>query len=147
MFIVANWKAYIEDSARAAHLFTTSKKLSSVTEHTIVLAPPAPFMGILARTNKSKVAFAAQDMSATNGGAATGETTAQMYASIGASFAIVGHSERRAAGDTNHTITEKLSHALACGLTPILCIGERERDHEGQYLAFIREEITAAYTA
>lgn len=146
MLIVANWKAYVEDGAKAARLFTASKKLARTTEHTIVLAPPAPLLGVLAHGNTSRVAFAAQDVSASTGGAATGETTAQMYATLGASFAIVGHSERRAAGDTNSLIAKKLSHALASGLTPILCIGEQRRDHEGQYLSFIREEITAALT-
>jgi triosephosphate isomerase len=94
--------------------------------------------------NKSPVAFAAQDVSVTTGGAQTGEVTAQAYAASGATYAIIGHSERRAQGDTNSRVQEKLSHALAQGLIPILCIGEHERDTEGQYLAFLREELVTA---
>jgi triosephosphate isomerase len=59
-------------------------------------------------------------------------------------YAIIGHSERRAAGDTDLIIAEKLAHALTHGLTPILCVGESERDGEGRYLATVREQITLA---
>lgn len=155
MLIVANWKAYVEEYAKAKKLFIISKKLARGTSCVIVLAPSAPFLGALAFRNKpaspktpsqggSKVAFSAQDISVTTGGAKTGEVTAQAYAAIGATYAIIGHSERRFAGDTDAIIAEKLSHALAHGLTPILCVGEKERDGEGRYLAVIREEITVA---
>lgn len=144
MIIIANWKAYVEDLAKAKDLFAISKKLSRATAITIVLAPPAPLLGALAHNNKSKVSFSAQDVSVTLGGAKTGEVIAPVYATTGASYAIIGHSERRAAGDTNTIVAEKIVHALACKLTPILCVGEHERDREGVYLNFIREEITSA---
>ncbi|MBI4065974.1 triosephosphate isomerase [Candidatus Kaiserbacteria bacterium] len=144
MLIVANWKAYVEDLANAKKLFEVSKRLAKKTRNEIVLAPPAPLLGALALRNKSKVAFAAQDISTTTGGAQTGEVTAQAYDAAGATYAIVGHSERRAMGDTNIVVAEKLAHALVHGLIPILCVGENERDGEGKYLALVREEITAA---
>lgn len=144
MLIVANWKAYVEDVAKAKKLFATSKRLDRAVDGTIVLAPPSPLFAALALGNRTKVAFAAQDVSATLGGATTGEATAPMYAAAGATYAIIGHSERRAAGDTTAIIAEKLLRALAHGLTPILCVGERERDSEGRYLNAIREEITNA---
>lgn len=144
MLIVANWKAYVEDLKKAKKLVTLSKRLVHTTKSVIVLAPSATLLGALAAGNKSKVAFAAQDISRTTGGAKTGEVTAQSYAAIGATYAIIGHSERRAIGDTNAIIAEKLAHALAHGLTPILCVGEHERDGEGRYLAYIREELTVA---
>ncbi|MCX6787935.1 MAG: triose-phosphate isomerase [Candidatus Kaiserbacteria bacterium] len=144
MLIVANWKAYVEDIRKAKSLLATSKKLARTSDITIVLAPPVPFLGVLAANNKSKIAFAAQDVSATTGGAQTGEATAQAYAAAGATYVIIGHSERRALGETNAIIAEKLAHALAHGLTPILCVGEHERDGEGRYLAYVREEITLA---
>lgn len=143
MIIVANWKAYVDDYAKAKKLFAVSKELVRSVDCSIVLAPPAPFLGALALRNKSKVAFSAQDISVTTGGAQTGEATAQMYSAIGATYAIIGHSERRATGDTDAVIAEKLAHALAHGLTSILCVGEKERDGEGRYLAIVREEITA----
>ncbi len=144
MIIVANWKAYVEDLRKAKKLFDVSKRLARATGTAIVLAPPSPILGALAARNTSKVSFAAQDISRTTGGAKTGETTAQSYASVKATYAIIGHSERRALGETDAIIAEKLAHALAHGLTPILCIGERERDGEGHYLSHIREQITVA---
>lgn len=147
MLIVANWKAYVENRAKAKKLFATSKRLARATGLTIVLAPPAPLLGTLIARNKSRVAFAAQDVSATTGGASTGEITAAAYAATGATYAIVGHSERRAQGDTDSIVAEKLVRALSHKLTPILCVGERERDEGGRYLALVREEITAALSA
>ncbi|HEY4500647.1 MAG TPA: triose-phosphate isomerase [Candidatus Paceibacterota bacterium] len=144
MLIVANWKAYVEDFARAKKLFATSKKLAKAGGVTVVLAPPAPLLGALAAKNKSKVAFAAQDISVTTGGALTGEITAQAFAAAGATYAIIGHSERRSAGDTDAVVAKKLAHAITHGLTPILCVGENERDGEGRYLALVREELTLA---
>ncbi|MFA5744635.1 MAG: triose-phosphate isomerase [Candidatus Paceibacterota bacterium] len=144
MIIIANWKAYIEDLGKAKKLFTTSKRLAKKIGCDLVLAPPAPLLGALSYKNKSVVAFAAQDVSATTGGAETGEITAQTFASVGATYAIVGHSERRAAGDTNTIVSQKLAHTLAQDLIPILCIGENERDIEGHYLSVIREELTHA---
>jgi triosephosphate isomerase (TIM) len=145
MLIVANWKAYVEDMKKAKKLFTVSKRLVRTTDFDIVLAPPAPLLGALAANNRSRVAFSAQDISATTGGALTGEATASAYAAAGVSYAIVGHSERRARGDTDSIIAEKLARAFANGLIPILCVGERERDDDGRYLAFLREELTAAF--
>lgn len=144
MLIVANWKAYVEDFGKAKKLFAVSKKLARDLKNDIVLAPPAPLLGALALRNRSKVAFAAQDVSFTTGGAETGEITAQAYAAIGATFALIGHSERRATGDTDTIVATKLAHALTHGLTPILCIGEQERDDEGRYLASVREKLTSA---
>lgn len=144
MLIVANWKAYVEEFAKAKKLFDVGKRLVKTYGITIVLAPPAPLLGALAVKNKSKVEFAAQDVSASSGGALTGEITAQAYSAAGASYAIIGHSERRASGDTDSAISEKLAHALASRLVPILCVGENERDGEGRYLAVVREELTKA---
>lgn len=144
MLLVANWKAYVEDAAKARSLFALSKRLVRGAKTVVVLAPPAPFLGLLAAKNTSPVLFAAQDVSATTGGARTGESTAQAFVAAGATYAIVGHSERRAAGDTDAVVAEKLAHALAHGLTPILCIGEQQRDPEGKYLSLIREQLTQA---
>ena len=147
MLIVANWKAYIEDAGRAKELFQLAKRLARKEGVTIVLAPPAPFLGTLSAGRPDRVALAAQDLSATTGGAHTGESTAQAYAAAGASYAILGHSERRAMGETDTVIAEKVAHALAHGLLPILCVGETARDGEGQYLRFIREELHTALAA
>lgn len=144
MLIVANWKAYVSDLTKARALFAQSKRLIRSSKVRLVLAPPAPLLGVLALHNTSSVAFAAQDLSSVTGGAHTGEATASAYRAAGAAYAIVGHSERRAAGDTGAIVAEKAARALANNLTPILCVGELARDEQGRYLIVVREQITTA---
>jgi triosephosphate isomerase len=144
MIIVANWKAYVESTEKAKKLFALAKKLAKQPRMQIVLAPSSPYLGFLAAGNKSKVEFAAQDVSETSGGAYTGESSAQVLAAAGATYAIVGHSERRARGETLETIARKMQHAVAHGLTPILCIGEKERDSEAAYLPLLRQQLATA---
>lgn len=144
MLIVSNWKAYVESAEKAKKLFAVAKRVAAFKKVSIVLAPSAPFLGLLASRNLSKVAFAAQDISKSTGGASTGEVSAQILAGSGARYVIIGHSERRAMGENREIIAEKMRHAVAHGLTPILCIGELERDTEARYLTLLREELTSA---
>jgi triosephosphate isomerase len=145
MMIVANWKAYVEDLPRAKKLLAAGKRLAAGAD--IVLAPPAPLLAALAAGNRSKVAFAAQDLSRTTGGAATGEVSAQLLASLNVGYVIIGHSERRAMGETDEDIAKKAQHAVAHGLRPILCVGEKERDEHGEYLGRLRAQIAAVMAA
>ncbi|MES2994538.1 MAG: triose-phosphate isomerase [Patescibacteria group bacterium] len=145
MLIVSNWKAYVERTEKAKALLATANRLAGKGAHELVLAPPAPFLGLLA-SGRSKAKFAAQDISLTTGGAQTGEVTAAAAAGAGASYIIVGHSERRAGGENDSQVLEKVRHALAHRLTPILCIGERERDEDARYLKHIREQIAAVFS-
>ncbi|MDB5189950.1 MAG: triosephosphate isomerase [Parcubacteria group bacterium] len=145
MIIAANWKAYVESVAKAKALFASAKRAAVKPGIEIILAPPAPLLGLLVADNKSKVAFAAQDISDTTGGAATGETTAALLSGMGVTYTILGHSERRAMGETDAVVASKVGHALAQGLTPIVCIGERERDPEAHYLQGLRTQIGAVY--
>lgn len=145
MLIVANWKAYVESTTKAKALVAVAKRLAAQDAHEIVLAPPAPYLGLFSVGNKSKVAFSAQDISDSTGGAATGEITASLLSSMGVSYAIIGHSERRAMGESDELVASKVRHALAHGLVPIVCIGERERDSEAQYLHFLRAQIASIF--
>lgn len=144
MIIVANWKAYVPEIARAKKLFALTKRLAASSKIKLVLAPSAPFLAALASGNRSKVAFAAQDISARTDGAMTGESVAAAFASAGATYAIIGHSERRALGESDAVVAEKIQRALAQGLTPILCVGEKERDVSAEYLSELRTQIGTA---
>ncbi|MDR3547844.1 MAG: triose-phosphate isomerase [Candidatus Pacebacteria bacterium] len=146
MLIVANWKAYVESEKKAQQLFATAKRLAAKPDVQIVLAPPAPYLGLLAHNNKSKVSFGAQDVSRVEGGAATGEITPSALAELGVKYAIIGHSERRAMGETDEVVAEKVRNALSHKLTPILCVGERERDPNAKYLNFLRAELHAVFS-
>lgn len=66
----------------------------------------------------------AQDVSADAEGAHTGEIAASMLVRLGCRYVLVGHSERRTAGETDETVHAKIGRALAAGLVPVLCVGE-----------------------
>ncbi len=144
MLIISNWKAYVESKVRAKELHTAAQKLARGGVHELVLMVPAPYIGLLA-TGKGSVAIGAEDISETLGGATTGEVTAGVVADLGATYALVGHSERRAMGETDEQIFTKVQHALAHGLTPVLCVGERTRDEDATYLKVIRAELAAVF--
>jgi triosephosphate isomerase len=145
MIIVANWKAYVQSEVKAKKLFANAKKLGANPKTKIVLAVPAPYLGLFSPANRSKVSFAAQNISAGTGGAATGEITAALLRDLKVSYAIVGHSERRAMGETDEIVSEKVRHAHANKIVPIVCVGERERDADAKYLAFLRAQIHAVF--
>lgn len=144
MIIVANWKAYVDSVAKAKTLVTSAKKLASKGNVEIVIAPPAPYLSLFA-DKKGKPAIAAQNISDSAGGASTGEVTAPLLHNLGVSYAIIGHSERRAMGESNERIASKVMQALSNGITPIVCIGENERDADAMYLHFLRTQISSIF--
>lgn len=144
MLIVGNWKAYVDSERKAKQLGTAAKKLAGQYKKVeVVIAPPAPYINLLSTGNRSKVLFAAQDVSESSGGAQTGEISAQILAGARVTHVILGHSERRARGEGEELISQKVRMALAAGLTPILCVGETARDSEAQYLKYIRSQISS----
>jgi triosephosphate isomerase len=93
----------------------------------------------------SRIAWGAQDCSAHDNGAYTGEVSAPMLAEFGCRYVIVGHSERRALhGEPDQCVADKAKLALAHGLTPIVCVGETlaERD-AGQTEAVVKRQLSA----
>lgn len=146
MLIVGNWKAYVDSEERARKLVAYSKRLLSRSRHELVLCPPMPYLGLFAPGNRSKkLSFGAQDVSASTGGAATGEVTAGALAELDVKYVLIGHSERRAAGESGELIAEKVKRALANGVTPILCVGEKERDADATYLNVVRGQIATVF--
>ena len=96
--------------------------------------------------DKNKVKLGAQNCADKVSGAYTGEVSAEMVASTGAQYVILGHSERRAYyGETNATLNEKVKLALANNLTPIFCIGEVLAEREaGTQNAVVKKQIEEA---
>ncbi len=88
-----------------------------------VVCPPAPFIGE-AKKVLTKAKVGAQNVSVKRMGPLTGEYSADQIKAVGAEYVIIGHSERRALGETDEEIGQKLVCAFEAGLTPILCVGE-----------------------
>lgn len=93
---------------------------------------PAPYLSqTQALLSGSIVAWGVQDISSHTDGAYTGEVSAEMAVDFGSTYAIVGHSERRAYhGEQSDLVALKAQRALEAGLTPIVCVGETAEQHD-----------------
>ena len=139
--IIGNWKMNPLSLKQAENLFKSIQKtISSNTKTNIVICPPALYLERLKKKAK-KVAIGAQNVFYEEKGAYTGEISAGMLSDIGVKYVILGHSERRAMGENNIDINKKIKMALSFNLIPILCIGERERDENHEYLGFVKKQI------
>ncbi len=94
----------------------------------LLVCPPFVHVGLVAEALAgSPVAVGAQDCHPADQGAHTGEVSARMLRDVGATWVILGHSERRQNhGETDEMVREKTLAAVAAGLTPIVCVGETE---------------------
>lgn len=147
-----NWKMNGTGTA-LAELATLAKAHPAPTSD-VLICPPAPLIHRAAQTVQgSAIRIGGQDCHATQTGAHTGDTSAEMLADAGTQFVIVGHSERRADhNETNAMVCAKASAAIQAGLTVIVCLGEtlNERDSgttldviAGQLLGSVPDDITA----
>lgn len=146
-FIVFNWKLNPNTFKEAAVLYQKTKRVAgSVRGITTVMCLPYPFFGALgAKHKKSKVCMiGTQNVYFEEKGAFTGEVSASQIKSLNGSHVIVGHSERRAMGETDEVVNKKVHAVLGTGMTPIICIGESERDDHGGYLEFLKGQLQAA---
>ncbi len=115
--IIANWKLNPLTEKDAVRLATASDVSG------VVICPPFPFLEKVHGALK-KAALGAQDIFWESSGAYTGEVSAPMLKNFGVSYVIIGHSERRALGETDSDINKKVKAALVAGLKVILCVGE-----------------------
>ena len=116
----------------------------------MALCAPAPYLAQLqALLKDSAIAWGAQDVSAHEQGAYTGEVSAAMLRDFACRYAIVGHSERRQYhGETDVTVATKAQRALALGITPIVCVGETLAEREaGQTESVVKRQLAAVIHA
>jgi triosephosphate isomerase len=144
--LVANWKMHPETPREAKALAAKLKALAArQRRHAIVACPPAVWLGLLGGGKSGALRWGAQDVSVKIGvGAFTGELSAGQARYAGATFALIGHSERRALGETDEQIGQKVKNSLAARLKPIICVGEDKRDEGGEYLEPLRHQIKGA---
>ncbi|MCX6714147.1 MAG: triose-phosphate isomerase [Candidatus Vogelbacteria bacterium] len=144
--IAGNWKMNPVSSKEALALYLGIKKNSSrLRQTTAVVFPPAVFLATLRDKGMSvKLDLGAQNMSAEEAGAFTGQISPLMLKNIGAKWVIIGHSEARASGETDADLNAKILGALKNGFKIILCIGEKVRDAQGKYLAVLQNQLAKA---
>ncbi len=137
--VVANWKMNPESLTEALKIFTGIKKAARRTNQVqTIICPPNLY---LTELKKYYHPLGAQDVSVEIKGAHTGEISAEMLKKSGADYVIVGHSERRTMGETNEVVNKKIQAALSEKLKIILCVGESERDENGEYLNFVKIQL------
>ncbi|WP_036113915.1 MULTISPECIES: triose-phosphate isomerase [Luteibacter] len=113
----------------------------------LVVFPPDVFLQELTHKYRERgLRFGAQDLSEHSAsGAFTGEVSGSMLRDVGATWVLVGHSERRQyQHESDAVVAGKVEAALGAGLTPILCVGETREEHEaGQAEAVIGRQLEA----
>lgn len=145
--IVGNWKMNPATIGKARELFLSIRKEigRKKLDTQIAIAPPFPFLSEMERLSPSqRIGLSAQDVYFENIGAHTGEVSLPMLKSVGVSSVIVGHSERRAAGESDEEIYKDIQAIFKSTLTAIICVGEQARDQHGNYFGIVEAQLRSA---
>jgi triosephosphate isomerase len=131
-FIAGNWKMYKTVQEAVVFVKELRSLVKDVADVDIVVAPPFLAVHAVAEAARNtNVGVAAQNLYWEREGAFTGEVSGPMIKEAGAESVIVGHSERRRLfGETDATVNRKVIAAIACGLAPIVCVGETLEERE-----------------
>lgn len=147
-YAAGNWKMNL-DLEKAKQLFSevTNMVKDELTHPNVqvVMAVPSPFLAMMSGlVNTDKVAVAAQNCYPKDSGAFTGEMSVPMLKSVGVSYVVIGHSERREYfGETDSFIAEKVDAILKHKLTPIFCCGETLQQREaGIHFDFVKSQLS-----
>jgi len=129
--------------AKAKKIFLDIRKKASVMQNVqTVICPPFIYTNALqGLVTGHRCVLGAQDAFWEQTGSFTGEISPFMLAEGGVKYVILGHSERRAMGESNEIVSKKVEASLKMGLKIILCIGELSRDSHGEFFSFVEEEI------
>lgn len=147
--MVGNWKMHGSLAANASLVSDLLIGLGDVQCRSAVCVP-APYLSqVQSLLAGSALALGAQDVSAQESGAYTGEVSAAMLRDFAVRYVIVGHSERRQYhGESDAVVATKAQRALAAGITPIVCVGESLAEREaGQTEAVVKRQLAAVIHA
>ncbi|HEY3738788.1 MAG TPA: triose-phosphate isomerase [Bryobacteraceae bacterium] len=131
--MAGNWKMYKTPAETTAFFDQFLPLVASTTHCEIVIAPPfVDIAAAVAAAGHSRVEIGAQNLHyVTKEGAYTGEVSGPMLKAAGATWVIIGHSERRQFfNETDETVLKRTVAALASGLKPIVCVGEMAAERE-----------------
>lgn len=142
--IVANWKMYLSIKKSVALARNFRRTLSKPKAEVVICPNLAALSEVRAALQGSAYKLAAPDIGTGERGPGTGEISVHDLKELGCKYVLVGHSERRALGETDAVIRQKFETAAATKLTPILCVGEKlSARKSGQATSVIRHQLTA----
>jgi triosephosphate isomerase len=126
--IGTSWKMNLTSSEAESWLRAAVPLLNDLDDRDLFVLPSFPALWVARRElTGTAVAWGAQDVHPDDRGAHTGDVSADMLADLGCTFVEVGHSERRYGyQETDALVAAKIAAVLRWGMTPILCVGERE---------------------
>jgi triosephosphate isomerase len=148
--MAGNWKANLNHQEAVVLVqklaWSLSDKRHDYGKAEVVVLPP--FTDIrsvqtLVDGDRLSIGYGAQDISAHDGGAYTGEVTAGMLSKLGCSYVVVGHSERRMYhSESNELVNAKAHKARSAGMTPIVCVGEGlDTRQAGEHVPFTLSQV------
>ena len=144
--LAANWKMNPTTAGEAAALVQgITEAARGQSRVTIAIFPPFVWLlGVLELLDGTGIELGGQDCHWEPSGPFTGEVSAAMLAGF-CQWVIVGHSERRAMGETDEAVARKAGAGLAAGLSTIICAGEHQEQHDaGQAAEVVAAQVTAA---
>lgn len=142
--LAANWKMYKTIGEAVEFLNRLKNILGTEENKEIVICPPFTALKISAELlRKTKIKLGGQNCGWQKEGAFTGEVSPLMLKDAGCDYVIIGHSERRQYfGETDQTVNRRLKAALAEGLIPIVCVGERlEERQKGEEFKVVENQV------
>ena len=141
--IAGNWKMFKTRDEALRFIYAVNNEVPSLEEVDSVICAPFTVLRCLVKRQGENLRIGAQNMHFEESGAFTGEIAPDMLTSLGVTYVIIGHSERRAMfNETDETVNKKLHAAFNHDLVPILCVGEYLEDREsGQTEAVIEKQI------
>lgn len=130
--MAGNWKMHKTIAEGVSFVNEMKTQIVDKPNRGVLLCVPATMLHAVAEAVKgSSILVGAENMHFEEKGAFTGEISPLMVKDTGATFTLLGHSERRAIfGETDELINKKMKSALAHGITPVLCIGESLEERE-----------------
>lgn len=141
--VVGNWKLNPATQKQAEKLAANVAKLHKRSKSPYVgIAPTALHQVAVGKAlGRNLVMLGAQNTSSCDLGAHTGEQSVGQHKDAGAEFVIIGHSERRAAGETDKEVAAKVQAVFSGKLVPIVCVGEQKRDRNGDFFKHVESQI------
>lgn len=143
--MVGNWKMHGSLADNASLLAEVLSGIQGVTCRAAVCVPSPYLSQVQTLLAGSDLSLGAQDVSAHEAGAYTGEVSATMLRDFSVRYCIVGHSERRQYhGESDDLVATKAQRALAAGITPIVCVGESLAEREaGHTESVVKRQLAA----